>query len=251
LACRRQFRTGKSIGAIGRNGAQGSAYLVDVEQLVDPPAPSPRLLERVASMRPVGTRAPVRSLLGVAALALVWGGAAVLVRPLRQDLPWLPVGWVVTVAIVWLAAFAAPLAAALVPGRGQVLPNLERAGVSAAIAAVGVILLTSTSTVQAPGHSILPDGARALLASLLPCCGIAARIFVGVLAVAFVALRRLTPIAVGGWRAGLAVGASAGALAGLALHFVCPCAATAHVTIAHAGAVTACAAVGALLFRLA
>ena len=59
------------------------------------------------------------------------------------------------------------------------------------------------------------------------------------------ALRRL--VHVGGARAGLALGAAAGAMGGFVLHFICPFASTAHVVLGHVGGMVLTAVAGALL----
>jgi hypothetical protein len=210
-----------------------------------PPPPSPSLQAAVSGLAPVTLRVPGRAAVKVTLASLGWAALAFAWAPLRRDLPWLPRVWLVVVAALWATAFALPLGAALLPRRGQVLPDLGRAS-RVAVAVLGVMLLTTLLwTRDAPGHSLVPDGARALAASAGHCLLFGLKVCAGVLAAALLALRRV--VRVGGWRAGAAVGAAAGGLAGLVLHLICPFASTAHVALGHAAGVALCGLLGALV----
>src|SRR6188768_630489 len=90
---------------------------------VDPPAPSSKLLDRVASMGRVRTRAPLKTLSIVLLASLVYAFMPFLLFQVRPDLPYLPVGGVVAISAIWFASFMVPLALVVVPPRGQVLPD--------------------------------------------------------------------------------------------------------------------------------
>jgi hypothetical protein len=160
---------------------------------------------------------------------------------LRPDLPFLPAPWVIVMGAAWLAGFVLPMAAALLPRRGQVLPDPGRATAGAAAIAVGLIGLGALFARQAPGHSLplpLPIGIRncvtfAVLFSIIP------------LAAGLIALRRV--ITIQSWRMGAALGAASGALAGFVLHLLCPVADAPHLAVAHGGAIVVCGLVGALM----
>jgi hypothetical protein len=211
-----------------------------------PPPPAADLLAAVKSMAPVRPRSRFGPFLAVAALGLIAAALAVLLRPLRRDLGALPVGWVVGAALLWLAGGAAALATALVPRRGDVLPAAglaSRVGVGATVA---LLLFALLATVSAPGISLRSsDLGQTLLHSCIHCLTIGLPIGLVFLLGGFAALRRSLPM--GARRIGIALGAAGGAIGGLALHFKCPIADTAHVVLAHAGGMVLSAIGGALL----
>src|SRR5438874_1628360 len=118
------------------------------------PPPSQALLAAVAVTKPVRTRVPLRTLLAVAAAAAVFPIAAFAIYPLRKDLHALPRFWIAGVAVVWLTGFLVPLAAALLPPPGQVLPDGARAGRTAILAALTLVLIGLLCTIDAPGVTI-------------------------------------------------------------------------------------------------
>src|SRR5687767_7575574 len=105
------------------------------------PAPAADLLAAIGDLRPVSTRRPARTvaLLGLAVAVAIL--VCLLIRPVRRDLPALPVGWVAAVALAWVVALAMTLLAAARPRRGEVLPDTARAGRTAAAAAAALVLL--------------------------------------------------------------------------------------------------------------
>ncbi len=121
-----------------------------------PAAPSAALLASVGSMRPVRMRVPFRTLLVVAAAAVVFPTVAVAIYPLRRDLGALPPAWFAAIAVVWLAGFLIPLAAALLPRPGQVLPDGTRAQRTAVLASLTLVLTGLLFTVDVPGVTLLP-----------------------------------------------------------------------------------------------
>jgi len=151
--------------------------------------------------------------------------------------------------VVWLGAFVATLAAALIPARGDVLPSAGRASrvAGAALAALAAFVLAAS--VDAPGASApVPGGAWPLLASCLGCMGVALPIAAICFSAGILVLRRVLPM--GARRIGVALGAAGGAVGGAALLFHCPIAGTAHVVLGHVGGVALAALAGALLAPL-
>jgi hypothetical protein len=211
-----------------------------------PPPPSPALLAAVGAMKPVHTRVPARAALLLLASGVVFPVAALALRPLRADLPFLPTWWVVLVAALWAGAALLSLASAVIPRRGEVLPDAGRAGRAAAVVAGGLVLLGLLGGVEGPDRAIQP---ASFAGGLWHCLRFGLPVTLPMVLVAAVLLRRLHPL--GGRRIGAAVGAAGGALAGLTLHFVCPFASGAHVGLAHGGGVVLGAVLGALLLGAA
>jgi hypothetical protein len=214
-----------------------------------PPAPSPALLAALGEMQPVRTRIPLRTLLVVAAAAAVFPIAAVAIFPLRRDLHALPPLWLASVAVVWLAGFIFPLAAALLPSPGQVLPDGTRAGRTAVLASLTLVLVGLLFTVDAPGVTILPKTRWAGFFHLWwHCVSFSLKVSVPAVIAAAIALRRLSVASLG--RVGAAIGAAGGALSGLTLHGLCPYGGAPHVGLAHGGGVVIGALLGALWLPL-
>jgi hypothetical protein len=213
----------------------------EVPQRLDPPPPSAALLDRIASMRSVRTRAPLKSLSIVFLASLVYASMPFLLFHVRPDLPNLPLGGVITVTAIWFAAFAVPLASVLLPPRGQVLPDNVRASRTAAVAVSLLILCSLLFPTEAPGHS----RSIAFWPGVAHCVWFVLRMWLGAFALALLAVRRL--LFTGTWRLGAAIGASAGALSGLVLYILCPYADRFHVAVAHGGGVLICGILGALI----
>jgi hypothetical protein len=214
-----------------------------------PPAPSPQLLASLGNIRPVRTRVPLRTLLVVAAAACIFPVSAIALYPLRRDLTALPPIWVAGVALVWLAGFIFPLMAALLPAPGQVLPDGVRAGRTALLAALTLVLMGLLFTVDVPGVTILPKTTWAGFAHLWwHCVSFSLKVTVPAVVVAALVLRNV--IAARLSRLGAAVGAAGGALSGLTLHGLCPYGGAPHVGLAHGGGVVIGAVIGALWLPL-
>jgi hypothetical protein len=210
------------------------------------PGPAPTLLHELADLRPVRTRAPGRTLLTVAIAASIFPLHAFLQFPLREDLSALPMAWFIPVALLWLGGFLLPLARALRPRRGQVLPDNGAAG-RAALAAALLLTAASLFTIDAPGHTIMPAASWAGFSDAFwHCVSFGLRILLPVLLAGTVALARV--MVVGAPRLGAAIGAAGGALSGFVLHALCPVGGALHVVSAHAGAVLLGATLGALIF---
>jgi hypothetical protein len=190
-------------------------------------------------MRPVRTRSPVRTLAMVILVWSIYGAIPLVAFRLRPDLPFLPPVWVALTAVAWWLGFMVALVVALIPDKGQVLPNGDRAVFAAIFVAAAMISISAVYSADAPGHSLslpLAIGMRncmtfAVIASIVP------------VAVGFVVSRRV--VIVGSFRIGAALGAGSGALAGLILHLLCPVGGAAHSALAHGGAVVVCSLLAA------
>lgn len=210
-----------------------------------PPPPSSALLASLETMRPVRMRVPFRTLLVVAAAAVVFPTVAIAIYPLRRDLRALPPLWFAAVAVVWLAGFIIPLTAALLPRAGQVLPDGARARRTAILAALTLVLTGLLFTVDVPGVTILPATRWANFAQMWwHCVSFSFKVTIPAVLVAAVALRKLAAAHLP--RLGAAIGAAAGALSGLTLHGLCPYGGAEHVGLAHGGGVVIGAVLGAL-----
>jgi hypothetical protein len=219
---------------------------IRVLQNAAPPAPpSAALLASVNAMRPVRMRVPFRTLLVVAAAAVVFPTVAIAIYPLRRDLHALPPLWFAAVAVAWLAGFIIPLSAALLPRPGQVLPDGARARRTAILASLTLTLTGLLFTVDIPGVTILPATRWAGFAQMWwHCISFSFKVTIPAVVVAAIALRRLAAAHLA--RLGAAIGAAAGALSGLTLHGLCPYGGAEHVGLAHGGGVVIGALLGAL-----
>jgi hypothetical protein len=106
-----------------------------------PPPLSPMLEAELARLRPVETRRPVRQVVLLVALSLVYGAGVLAMLAMRPDAQELPMGWLVGAGLAWLLGFVVPLYLATVPRPGAVTPRWKLAGVVALIGSVGFIAL--------------------------------------------------------------------------------------------------------------
>jgi hypothetical protein len=192
----------------------------------------------LADLGPVRTRVPGRSLAVVLGVGVVVAAIAVVVSGLRPDAPALPLWWLLGVTLLWLLVAPFLMVRAIVPPAGSVLPDAVRAARSAAAVALGMVALGLFGSVETPAS--LHVG---FWGGLWHCSKTTLRITVPVLLVCGLLLRHLHPMGAG--RIGAALGAAAGAWAGLALHVICPVAGGAHMGLAHGGATVIGAALGA------
>jgi hypothetical protein len=213
---------------------------------LEAPPPSDDLLNAVAGMKPVRTRARFGAFAAVALLGLISPALVLTHHAYRPDLGALPLGWVIAAAALWGAAFVLSLAAALVPRRGDVLPAPGRASRVGGVALGGLFVFALAASVQVPGVSLRPEDAHMTLAeACVHCASFVLEIAVPFLVIGLFALRRLVPMGRG--RMGMALGAAGGAMGGFVLHFICPFAGTAHVVLGHVGGTILAAALGAAL----
>jgi hypothetical protein len=187
----------------------------------------------------VRTRVPWRPLAFAIGLFLIYGAIFPL-HGMRRDFGFLPAWWVLSVGAVWLLGLVAPLAFALMPRRGQVLPDGSRA-LTVALITTALILLISALLPGVTGH----EAHRGFFDGFYHCVRFALPVAILPVATGLTLARRLAPV--GSWRIGAAIGAASGALSGLCLHLICPIASALHVACAHGGAVIICAVAGAMI----
>jgi hypothetical protein len=191
---------------------------------------------------------PARTLAVISAASLVVPIAALIRRGPRPDLAALPATWVVSMAIMWALGLVVTLVPAILPRRGQVLPDAGRAGRFAAITGIGLLLLGLLATIDAPGETMIPETTWGAFGhSWWHCVSFSLIVIAPVLAASAIALRRVFPV--GGLKVGAALGAAGGAAAGLTLHFTCGMGGALHVGFAHAGSIAIGALLGLLLAR--
>ncbi len=207
-----------------------------------PPPLSPMLEAELARLRPVATRRPVRQVVLLVALSLVYGAGVLAMLAMRPDAHELPMGWLVGAGLAWLLGFVVPLYLATVPRAGAVLPRWQLAGVSAIAGSLGFISLGLLLHPSGPssahldwahfarGHGCLEFG---LATALVPVVGGA------------IFLRGALPIG-SRWIAA-ALGAGGGSLGGLMLHLHCPITDGLHIGLMHGGVVAIAALLSAAL----
>ena len=197
------------------------------------PPPSPALLASLDDMTAVRPRSPARALLVVALVACAYPAWTLAQASLHAPLKG------VGVAALWLAGFIASLYVALVPARGQVIPDTARALRVALVSAAALLvasILGAARSGHAPSSGSLPSWRACLIFSL--------EVAVPTIIAGAVALRRVALVP--SWRLGAALGAAGGALAGLTLHFTHAPAGPGHMALAHGGGVVLGLLLGAL-----
>lgn len=213
-----------------------------------PPPLSAAFAAQIAAARPVRTRRPGRELALAAALSLVCPAIALWVVPVRRDLPALPMWWLILAGGLWAVAYATLLARALLPRRGDVLPDAPRAANAAMVAMGALVAFGLGLTIDAPCCTIVPPTTFAdFAARWWHCTAFGLRITAPLLLVGAVIVRRIAWMGAG--RLGMALGAAGGALAGLTLHLLCPIGGALHVGLAHGGGVVLGGILGALVVR--
>lgn len=207
-----------------------------------PPPLSPLLEAELKRLAPVETRRPIRQLVLLVAISLVYGAGVLAMLAIRADVHELPMGWLVAAAAVWLLGFVAPLYVAMVPRRGAVAPRFQLAAIAALLGSIGFIALgllvhPSGPSSVALGWERFGRGAGCLgtgvATALVPVVGGA--IFV----------RGAVPVG-SRWIAA-ALGAGGGSLGGLVLHLHCWVTDGLHVGVMHGGVVAVAALLAAAL----
>jgi len=216
----------------------------DLSRLPPPaPPPLPPLLEaELAELTPVATRRPLRQLVLLVAISLIYGAGLLAMLTMRRDMHELPMGWLVGAGLAWLLGFVVPVYLATVPRTAAVLPRWRLAGVSAIAGSLGFIGLGLLLHPSGPssahldwahfgrGYGCLEFG---LATALVPV--VAGAIF----------LRGVLPVG-SRWIAA-ALGAGGGSLGGLMLHLHCPITDGLHVGLMHGGVVAVAAGLAAAL----
>jgi hypothetical protein len=212
------------------------------------PPMSAQLAREIAGMAPVRTRRPWRTFAVVALVSLVpaavictlgvLGGFGVRQpRPITHG----PYDLVILRSAVWFGVYLAALAAALVPPRGQVMPDPRRArrwAVVSALLLVGASVLSAWHGASAP-PSLFPKPTSVECVKDAMLCGLTP-LFAGLFA-----LRGARPQPPGG--VGAALGVAAGALGGLHLSLECPVATgLAHFVVGHTGPAIVASVFGAV-----
>lgn len=207
-----------------------------------PPAPSPLLEGELAKLRPVAMRRPLRQLVLLVGISLIYGGGVLAMLTMRRDLHELPMYWLLGAGLVWLIGFVTPLYLATVPRSGDVIPRWQLAGVTALIGAIGFIGLGLALHPAAPTSVTLGWDKLAMGYGCLR-WGLATAIVP--VAVGAIFLRGAVPV--GSRWVAAALGAGGGSLGGLMLHLHCPVVDGAHVGLVHGGVVAVAALVSAAL----
>jgi negative regulator of sigma F NrsF-like protein len=216
-------------------------------ELANAPAPEPpplpaSLEAELANLAPVGTRNPMRQLLLLLGVSLVYGGVLLVILKMRDDMADLPMGWLAGAALGWLFGFIVPSYLALMPRKGSMTPRWRLAAIAAAIASIGFVLLglfihpMGKNSVSygwdrfGEGHTCLEIG---LATALVP------------VVIGAIFLRGALPVG-SRWIAA-ALGAGGGCLGGLVLHLHCHVADGLHVGLIHGGVVIVAALLSAAI----
>lgn len=227
----------------GREGDASGGLLPKDAQV---PPPGADLLATMQNLKPVRTRVPARAAVALTAACLVLPAVLLFSGGLREDLPGLPFAWVAGMALAWLTGLLAMLLTATLPRRGEVLPDTARAARTTAFVTASLILLGLLVTADAPGRTVMPENTFEAFGHLWwHCVSFSLMLSLPLLVVGGLLLRRLFPM--GGLKVAAALGAVAGAAAGLTLHFQCDVGGGLHVGLAHAGGVVLGAVLGMLL----
>lgn len=207
-----------------------------------PPAIGTLLEAELASMKPVATRRPLRHLVVLGGLSLLYGGVLVVVLSTRKDMSELPMYWLAAVALAWLFGFLVPSYFALVPARGRMTPRWKPAVIAAVVASVGFVSL---------GLAVHPMGEHSLeygfdrFAHGHTCLEIGLATALVPVVIGAIFLRGALPVG-SRWIAA-ALGAGGGCLGGLVLHLHCNIADGLHIGVIHGGVVIVAAALSAAI----
>jgi hypothetical protein len=207
-----------------------------------PPPLSPMLEAELARLRPVATRRPIRQVVLLVALSLVYGAGVLAMLAMRPDAHELPMGWLVGAGLAWLLGFVVPLYLATVPRPGAVTPRWKLAGVAALIGSIGFIAL---------GLALHPSGPSSLTLGWehfgrgAGCLGTGVATALVPVVGGAILLRGALPVG-SRWIAA-ALGAGGGSLGGLVLHMHCRVTDGLHVGLIHGGVVGVAALLAAAL----
>jgi hypothetical protein len=205
--------------------------------LTAPPLPAD-LDDELGRLAPVAPRRPLRQLATVVLVSLAYAALLVAIASVREDLGGLPRGWLAIYLTAWLAGFGAPLALAIVPAKGAVMPRSNLAAAVGAVAAIAFVVLGLVWAAEAPASH-----AGGLRSTGCLSYGLAAALVPIVLGT--IVLRGAAPV--GSRLTAGALGASAGSLGGFVLHLHCPIADRVHVGVVHGGIVIIAAVLAAAL----
>jgi RNA polymerase sigma factor (sigma-70 family) len=210
-----------------------------------PPAPPPlsaALEAELGTLSPVAPRRPLRQLMTLVSISLVYGAGLLAALTMRRDMSELPTSWIIGAALAWILGFAVPCYLALVPRPGAVTPRWRWAATSAIVTSILFVVLGLVVHPSGPssgsygwdnvgrGHTCLEIG---LFTAIVP-------VIMGALF-----LRGALPVG-SRWIAA-ALGAGGGCLGGLVLHMHCHIADAAHVGLIHGGVVLVAALISAAI----
>lgn len=207
-----------------------------------PPPPSPCLEDALTQVVPVATRRPIRQLVLLVAVSLLYGASVLAMLATRRDAHELPIAWLVGVGLAWLGGFVAPLYLATVPRSGAVMPRWRLAGIASIIGSLAFVALGLALHPSGPSSAALDWDQRWHGGG---CLGAGLTAAVVPVALGAIFLRRTLPVG-SRWIAA-ALGAGAGSLGGLVLHLHCPVTDGLHVGLVHGGVVGATALLAATL----
>jgi hypothetical protein len=212
---------------------------------MSPPAAPPlsaALEAELGALTAVAPRRPMRQLMTLVGISVVYGAGLLAALTMRRDMSELPTSWVIGAAFAWILGFAVPCYLALVPRPGAVTPRWRWAAASAIVTSIVFVALgfivhpSGPSSLSygwehvARGHTCLEIG---LATALVP-------VIIGALF-----LRGALPVG-SRWIAG-ALGAGGGCLGGLVLHMHCRVADGVHVGLIHGGVVLVAALLSAAI----
>jgi hypothetical protein len=210
------------------------------------PPPSAALESLVANARPVPRRRPVRTLALVLLASVLLLAIHVRVHGLRHDLAYLPAWWFWAMSLAWLAAFATPLAIALLPRKGSMFADSRAATVAAYVVPAAALVLTLFLRIDAPPATVIPVTTEKTIRLLSGCLLSGLEMGAAPFAIGVLVLRHAPQPLTTRW-IGAALGAANGALAALMLHMHCWVGGALHTGVAHAGQALIGAVIGALL----
>jgi hypothetical protein len=206
-----------------------------------PPPMSSALEAELGKLAPVAPRRPMRQLIMLVGISLVYGAGLVAALSMRRDMNELPAAWIAGAAAAWLVGFVVPSYLAIVPRAGSMMMRWPVAAVSAAIASIAFVLLGLM--VHPSGPSSLDYSARVAHGHWCLELGLATALVPVVIGAVF--LRGALPVG-SRWIAA-ALGAGGGCLGGLVLHLHCRIADPMHIGLIHGGVVVMAALLSAAL----
>ncbi len=210
-----------------------------------PPAPPPlsSVLEaELAQLTPVATRRPMRQLVLLVGISLIYGAGLIAMLAMRRDAGALPIAWLAGAGLAWMLGFVVPVYLATVPRAGAVTPRWKLAGIASVLGSVGFVTLGLLLHPSAAGSVSL--GSENFWRGY-GCLGIGLGAALVPAVVGTIFLRGALPV--GSRWAAAALGAGAGSLGGLVLHLHCSITDALHVGLIHGGVVGVAALVAAAL----
>ncbi|MCG8423781.1 MAG: NrsF family protein [Proteobacteria bacterium] len=211
-----------------------------------PPPLSAELEAELATIKPVKARRPLLRFALHCLVSIGYGAAILWLLKLRPDLGRLPTVWILVYCAAWLSGFLVLGWFALVPGRGNVMPNWRYAGIGAVFTAGGFIVAGLIFDRNVPNVSHLCNAdAVELVAHGTVCLKWGLITATVPVLVGMLLIRGSIPV--GSRWVGAALGAGGGSLGGLMLHLHCHNADPLHMGFVHGGVVVVAALLGALI----